>query len=285
MQPGSNTNETNVSLWNAALSVGDSPSKGRGRTKKADTIVHPEFEAASECVNDKYWKDTLTRCARNKFPRGFSYSDRYLHHRQNDISILLPDDALPFAQTAVYFFQENGKLYSQRDQEQRRHKYEQEMIAQMANESNNWKALAHSKNRRANSIRDYVDHHYGHLPTNIRDELCTQIDVGFELDYVNKNDVTFENGRILHIDGFDADEEKVIFTRPYVRKKLPIIDQETPPKIKLYQHYDNWMKYLENYQKYVVSSAKSSHIIQTSGSIGTDQHDVWDSDTDISNFG
>jgi len=283
MYPGRNTTETSASLWNAALTVADSTGKARGRTKKSEIVYHPEFDLASQCTNDPYWRDTLSRCARKKFPRGFVYNDRYLHHRTNDISILLPDTAHDFAATAIYFFQENGKLYSQRDQEERRHRYEDALKLQQANESNNWKSLAHSKNRRANSIRDYVERRYIHLPSRIRDELCTQIDAGFETDYINKDDVTFENGQIQHIEGFDATEEGVVFTRMYVRKRLPFIDQQTAIKEKVYRHYENWLKYVENYRKYIISSAKSSHIIQTSGSGQTGVPTLETSDTDMEN--
>ena len=267
MQPGHNTTETSSSLWVAALNAPEAAGKTRGRTKKSETIVYPEFEESSKYTDDQFWTDILRRCARKKLPRGFTYADGQLKHRQNDISIVLPDDPGARAQTMIYFFQENGKLFSKRDQEHRRLRDEEVVIAQLASNSSSWKCVSYSKNRRATHVRDYVERKYRHLPKHIRDEIDTQIEVGFDTKFITKDHVHFENGQILNVDGVDANENGVFFTRSTPKKNLTLIVRQGEPKEKCHRHYENWTKYLEGYNKYIYTSSKASHtIIRTSGS-------------------
>lgn len=265
MQPGHNTTETSSTLWTAALNVPEATGKSRGRVKKSEIIHCPNFEIASTYIEDSYWKTILHNCARNKFPRGFVYTDGLLRHRANNISIALPDDPYALAQTAIYFFQENGKLYSKRDQEIRKKRDEDVIISQLINASNDWTCIARSKNRRATYIGDYVERKYSKLPQSIRDELYTQINVGFETKFLTKDNVYFQNGQVVNIDGIDANNNSVFFTRPLPTKRLNLISREPQPKDKIYRHYENWCKYMEEYQKYVINSARSTHTtIQTS---------------------
>lgn len=267
MFPGVNTTETSASLWTAALNVPGKASKSSGRVKKSETVVHPEIEACVPYTDDLFWRDILRRCARRKFPRGFMYTENHLRHSQNNISIVLPDDPDAKAQTMIYFFQENGKLYSKRDQEQRRLTDEEQLVSQLATNSTSWKCVSYSKNRRATHVKDYVERKYQHLPRNIKDELYTQIETGFETKYITKNHVVFENGQILHIDGVEADETRIYFTRPLPQKNFVANIHVEPPKPKAYRHFENWCKYLENYHKYIISSAKASHTtLRTTGS-------------------
>lgn len=281
MLPGHNTTETSSAIWTAALTISDQ-SKSRGRIKKSEIIHYPEFEAAAQCVEDQYWKVILRNCARKKFPRGFTYPDGLLRHRNNNISIALPDDSYHLMQTAIYFFQENGKLYSKRDQEIRKKRDEDAIITQLVNNSNNWTCISRSKNRRATYIRDYVERKYSKYSQYIRDELYTQINVGFETKFITKDNVIFENGLVIDIDGVDANENGVSFTRQLPAKRLAVIDRSAETREKCYRHYENWCKWLEDFRKHIINSAKSSHtVLQTSnylssegcGSLG-DYHDT-----------
>lgn len=271
MHPGYNTTETSSALWTAALNVQDVPSKSRGRIKKSEIIHYPNFEAASQNIEDQYWKVILHNCARKKFPRGFVYSDGLLRHRTNNISITLPDDYHALAQTAICFFQENGKLYSKRDQEIRKKRDEDAILNQLMTASSNWTCISRSKNRRATYIRDYVERCYSHLSQRVRDELYTQLNVGLETKFITKDNVRFENGQVLHIDGIDANDTGVFYTRSLPVKRLTVIDRSTQTKEKCYRHYENWCKYAEEYRKYVANSSKPSHtVIHTSNYLSND---------------
>lgn len=259
MSLGYNSTETTSVLWNAALNMPQSSGKGRGRTKKSEVACYPQFEQAANHTEDPYWRVILNNCARKKFPRGFTYADGILKHRANNISIILPDDPLALSQTVIYFLQENGKLCSAIDQEIRKRKAENVIIAQLSTAYNDWSCVSRSKNRRATYVADYVEEYYKHLPKHIRDEIYTQINVGFETKYIKKEHITFENGKITHVDGIDADEHDMYFTRPMPTKRPALIERDEQVKDKKHQHYEGWCKYLKDYSDYLISSAKSSH--------------------------
>jgi len=271
MQPGHNTRETSSALWNAALLAPSAPSKGKGRLKKSEVIHFPEFEKASALVKDSFWRDILRSCARKKFPRGFGYLDGFLHHRANNIYIALPDDPYALAQTAIFFFQENGRMYSKHDREMRRQQEEENILSELTKTTSNWTTMARSKNRRATHVRDFVERKYAHLPKTIRNELYTQINVAFEMGHLKKENVIFENGQLLYVDIFDANEEGLFLTKALPNTRSTIITRDPQSKDKIYRHYEAWLKYLEDYKKYIISSAKSSHTIQTSSYSGSGQ--------------
>lgn len=285
MQLGNNTTETSSNLWNAALTIPETSAKSRGRLKKSEIVHFPEFEEAVKYVEDQFWKDILKGCARKKFPRGFTYLDGYLRHRINNISILLPNDSHNLTLTAIYFFQENGKLYSSRDQLIRKRQNEAAILNRLAMESSNWTCVARSKNRRATHVRDYVERKYAHFSPKIRDELYTQINAGFEVKYITKDHVDFQNSQIMNIDGVDGNEKGVLFTRALPNKRLTIVAREDEPKPKCYRHYENWCKKLDDYRKYIISSAKSSHTIQTTNYSSPNDNDDDESDQTESTTG
>jgi hypothetical protein len=279
MQLGYNTNETSHTLWTDALNVSDTSSKARGKVKKVEIIHYPQFELASQMMDDQYWRVILHNCAKKKFPRGFTFSDGVLKHRTNNISIVLPDDPNYLAQTAIYFFQENGKLYSKRDQEIRKKRDEDLILSQLANASNSWTCISRSKNRRATYIRDYVERKFSSLPQKIRDEIYTQINVSFEIKYITKDHVIFENGQLLFIDGIDANEHKVWYTRPLPTKRSIVAEKIIQTQPKCWQHYNNWQKWISEYQKYLISSTKSNHTLLQSSNYLSGH---FDSENDLS---
>lgn len=266
MQPGQNSAQTSANLWTAALNIQDTSGKAKGKVKKTETIHHPCFEAASQIIDDPYWKAIIHGCAKKKFPRGFLFSDNILKHRTNNISISLPDDPYHLAQTAIYFFQENGKLYSKRDLEINRKRDEDAILLQLINASNSWTCISRSKNRRATYIRDYVERRYESLPQKIRDEIYTQINVGFETKFITKDHVAFENGQVVFVDGVDGDMNRAFFTRPLPNVRLTYVDRSEQTKAKCWSHSSNWAKYCDDYQKYIISSAKSNHVMLQSSS-------------------
>jgi hypothetical protein len=260
---GDNTAETSSSLWAAALNAPQTSGKARGKIKKSDVVHYPEFEEASKYTDDQFWIDILKKCARKKFPREFSYGDGQLKHRQNNISIVLPDDHKALSQTVIYFIQENGKLYSKRDQENRRLEDEENDIAELANESASWKYVSYSKTRKATYVREYIERKYSHLSKSIRDEIFTQIEVGFDTKFITKDNIIFEDGYITKIDGIDATEDGVYYTRPLPKRSSTVSHYIEEAKNKQYRYHENWVKYLEGYNKYIWSSSKSKTVIHT----------------------
>lgn len=256
---GHNTTQTSISLWTAAMTIPESSGKTKGKSKKSEIIYYPLFDTASTYTSDPYWKSVFHNCSLDKFPRGFTFTNGILRHRNSTVGVVLPEHALTLLQTTILYFQEYGKMYSKVDQENRRRKEELVVAAQLENMGNDWPTVARSKNRRATYVRDYVERKYPHLTKYIRDEIYTQINVGFEMKYLTKDDVDYKNGIVVNVDGVDADQNGVKFTRPYIRKKATSSSANKDTKPKIYQHYENWLKSVEDYQKYLVNSTKASH--------------------------
>lgn len=261
MQPGLNTSGTSDDVWSEAITR--SQKRPRTKLKKSEIVHFPEFEHASRGLDDPYWVTVFQQCSRKKFPRGFVYSDGHLKHRANNITIALPDDVQGFAATAKYFFQENGKLYSEKDQENRKRQHEQEIIAKINEDLLDWSKVSRSKNRRSAHIRDYINSEYGECSRNIRDELFTQINVCFECGALSKENIKFVDGKIVDIEGVGIDESGSIQKPDYIKPKQTPSRKTTNNKDKKYRHYETWCKYLEEYKKHLVSSARSSHTHQT----------------------
>jgi hypothetical protein len=274
MRPGVNNFQAYGSIWGEALTFGDQSSKSKGRLKKSEIIHHPEFEEAIIYLDDPYWISIFKSCARKKFPKGFFYNDRHLNYRPNDVTMVLPDDAQNVAATAVFFFRENGRLHSERDQIIQQRFVEQAISEQMANSPITWTKVSRSKNKRSLYIRGYVDRKYADLPLKIRDELYTQINLGLETKRLTGNQITFVNGIITQIDGIDANEKGVIHSRAMPTRRTTTSSKVVPTtKPKHYEHEKNWDKFLQSYSKHIVASAQSSHTLQTVTCTGDGQGD------------
>lgn len=254
MQIGQNNASSSAAIWSAAMA--NNVNKAKAKVKKSEMIYNEEFMTPLPLIIDPFWQEIFINCARNKFPRGFVYSNRILKHRTSSNSIELPDEPADFAQTAIYFFQENGKLHSKLDQEFMKKRYENEIIAKITQDSTDWSKVARSKNRRSEHIREYVDNTYSHLSKAIRDELFTQINIGFGSKLLTKDDVTYIDGFITKIEGIDADENGILVLRktPVQKPKAP--KKENPDNF-LGECHKDWYKFLDEFHKYIKESEKS----------------------------
>lgn len=259
MQPGQNSNSSSSAIWSAAMSTG--MNKPKVKTKKSDTVYNTEFIAPIEFISDSFWKDVFTSCAKNKFPRGFIYSDMVLKHRTSGNAIELSDNPIEFAQMVIYFFQEHGKILSKLDQEWIKKKLENEVIERISPDYHNWSKVAMSKNRRSVHIRNYVDTKYAHLNKSIRDELFTQINIGFSNKLLTKTDVTYINGAISNIEGIDADERGVKILRNVPTQKVKAAKKESSDLIKIY--HKEWYKFIDDLQKHIKHGDKSASSAKT----------------------
>jgi len=262
MSVGGNITQTSSSLWTAALTAPVSTGRSRTRIKKSEIVHYSEFMSASATTDDLFWKSILESCSRKKFPRGFVYENGVLSHRGNDISIALPNNSYDLASTAIYFFQENGKLYSKKDRKRRKQIEEEAILKELTEKNENWTCVSRSKNRRSTHVKDYVERKYKYLSKNIRDDVFTQINIGFETRYLTKNHVLFENGQIINIDGIDGTQNGLVFTRHYPNKRF-VLSQHVADKPKEYRHYDIWCKWLEDYNKNMKQATRSSHTVQS----------------------
>ncbi len=257
MSLGSNTNYTSSAIWNEALSV-PGPKIGKVKPKKSDLIRYPAFLAGAQLVSDEYWRDLLIKGAKGKFPRGFAFIDGCLLHRVSGIRVQLPEDPPSLVETVVLFLRQKGSIYSPNDLQILESAAHQILIDGEEPEVA-WARIFKGKNSRAKYIRDYVDRVYAGLTLKIRDELFTQINTHLELGLLKKEDILFTDGRVELINGLSANTEGVFPTRPMnlkikISKSTPV-EEKKPSE---YQHYENWVIYMQKYLKYILDSQSAT---------------------------
>lgn len=273
-QPGDNISSTIEELWNPALQ--EKSTKGKTRLKKSEIVYFPEFEAAAAEVSDPFWRDTLELCARRKFPRGFLYNGGLLKHKSSNLSINVTELEPQAAAGAITtFIRDHGRLYSPADELDSKN-YEDPIIKEIINKYSDWKKIFKSSYRRSQYVWSFVFENFEDLSTELKEDLYTKINLGFELGYLVKEDVNFEFGRITSISGIAFTQNGVEYLReaPIKRRKAEI---KAAGKDKKYCHYKSWSDYLDSLEKnYKIgagqSSLKGQRVIPCSSGSGTENN-------------
>lgn len=262
MSVGSNFSYISDDLWNNALAKPTS----KGKPKKSDIIKHPLFLTASELIGDDYWKMLFDKMAKGKFPKGFAYQDGYLLHRASGINTQLPDNVSSLIEVVVLFLRQKGRIYSPNDLT---------ILETIANQSqqeqdgkSNWEKIYKSKEARAVYIRDYVQRQ--DLPSSVKDEYFTQVNVLLDLGVLNKNNILFESGAIQAISGVSIIENKVVsdFLVGGLSNKIKMAKSSVISDKKVSYHED-WMSKLRDMVGRVSNNNHSSTVVLTSESINT----------------
>lgn len=251
MIPGQNSAGSSSSLWQNALS-----------NKKKKHIVSI-FAEAAETVDDPYWRNVLINCSTSQFPKPFTYRKHNeaheMVHMGNHVSMILPDPPAEMATAAIYFFQEQGGIFSKRDRQQQRDVDNCGIVSELMTKSRNWKKVACSKSRRSTHIRDYVARRYADKSEELRREMCTAIEIAFELKLIDRNDVTFVDGWLTNVQGVDIEDDEITFRNKDV--SLPKCTFIPPKKDKVYQHHENWLRWTDAFLKYRDVSTKACHTV------------------------
>lgn len=246
---------TKEEIWASALN--QKPSKGRARIKKSEMIYFPEFEAAADKATDSFWKDTLKLCARKKFPKGFIYNNGLLRHRTSNLCMNVVElDAESAAGAVTTFIRNNGRIYSPDDEADSK-RSEDPILHDMMEKYSDWLKIYKSNCKRSQYVWSFAFDNFQEYSEDIRNDLFTKINMGFELGYLVKEDVVFECGKIVSIEGIAITDAGVEYMR-----NAPIKKRKTdskPVKDKRYSHYENWVSYLEDLDKHLKMEAGGTH--------------------------
>ena len=251
-----------VNMFTSALTIKPTSIQNKPKLKKTDIIVFPEFYNAMEHTRDPYWAEIFYNCSIKKIPRGFLYLDGTLRYRATETYIVLPSNSKDFCNSAISFFRQHGNMYSPLDLTEIQKKAEEKIVETLTKKTEQWSVVSKSQVRRAAYVREYVERCYASSPQNIRDELFTQINLGFTTGYLTKQNVLFVNNIIEKIDGFTLTEKGVERTRGAAKTKAKTKKRELH-KPKHYYFYKNWQGYLNRFEKQVVLMSKSSFTADT----------------------
>ncbi len=262
VQLGNNFNSSSLTMLSSALTVKAPNSQIKVKAKKTDNIHFPEFYHAINHTDDLYWKEIFYNSSIKYLPRGFLYADRNLRFRETETYITMPLDPKDFCNTAIYFFQKYGNIYSPTDKIELKKKSEEKIVEALDKKTEQWSVVSKSQTRRASYVRNYVEHFYSQYSKTLRDELFTQINLGFISGYTTKHDITFENNAIQKVEGFVITDKGVEKTRTMVKVK-PKSTKKELVKPKVFHHYKNWQKYLNNFEKHIGVMSKASYTFDT----------------------
>jgi hypothetical protein len=224
------------------------------KIKKSDMIKFPEFVPIVELLTDEYWKEIFEKASKGKFPRGFSYENRYIIHKKTGSSALLPDDISGLGNTLMTFFRHHGKLYSQLDLSY------MNSIAHAESQQDDpealWKRIYKAKDARRVFIRNYINKYFSEHTQYVRNEIFTQINNGLDAGSLNIKNFIFDNGEIIQITGFQLVPDPEVEGNIFIALDKPVryrpVANNLPGEFEVprqYQHSSNWKTFANKFLK------------------------------------
>ncbi len=211
------------------------------RTKSNDRILYYNILHCQKYTSDNYWKEIIHSCACNKFPRGIKYDHAkntlYVRYEfsgkpQNEI-IILPscstnkENAVSeivgkkIYKILMHIFKDLLNLRSDNDI-----KINKNIIEDMRKQNEvdmdcSWKKL------KPRSVKNYILMNYAitqvelfNLDPGKAKILYRLIQLGFQFKQLSSDDVNYEKGQIIEIQGIEFDEENNFFVLTGAMQKL-----------------------------------------------------------------
>lgn len=194
--------------------------------------LHPLFLEAAEYVSDSFWKDTLTACAHNKFPKGVRYdpkgnslSVRVIigNKTSSDITAISTNPEKACFEV-IELFKEKLTLYSPYDLQIKKDEVAKLQEEYVKSITCDWKKLKPRSIKDAmieTFVVELAEKHDATLKETryIKDTLI----LAFQFKGVLPDDVVYENCKIQEIKGFSFDPKtrkcKLARTISYTAKK------------------------------------------------------------------
>lgn len=235
------------------------PTTTKTKRKRAEKkVVHRIFEKCSELTKDQYWVSIFRDCARDKFPRGFSYKNGLITHRRgNKINrVLVSNSPHEAFSICLSFFKSSAGLMSASDRKRIQKEEENRLLDIMNERDLTWRDIKADKVKEL-LISEYVAElaHKTEFTRDQKKELLTTVKSGFMLKYFTSKNITMVDGKISSISGLLYDEKNNRYSiDPKLTKKRPgrkvkglgIERVHKKPKVSF---TSNWEKYLQNLEK------------------------------------
>lgn len=231
----------------------------KNNTKKPDKkVVHEIFEQCSELTIDPYWISIFNECAREKFPRGFSFKNGLLVHRRgNKVKrVIIPNSPHEAFSITINFFKSAAGLMSMIDRKKLQKEEEEKLLEKVNSKDYQWKDIKIERVKEI-LISEYVSElanktGFNH---NKKMELSTTVKSGLMLKYFTGKNIIMEEGKIINIIGliYDKEQNRYSIDPKYIAKRtgrkvngLGIEPVKKKPKVSF---INNWDKYLQSLDK------------------------------------
>ena len=206
-----------------AKKTSSAPKTKKKRAEKK--VVNDIFETCSELTSDSYWISVFRECARDKFPRGFSYKNGLLIHRRGNKlkRILIPNSPHEAFSISVNFFKTAAGLMSNEDRKKLQKEEEEKLLETISAKELVWKDIKTERVKEiliSEFVRDLSIKM--EFDENKKKELSTTVKSGFMLKYFTGKNIVMEEGKVTNIIGLVYDKERNrFFIDPKYTTKRP----------------------------------------------------------------
>src|SRR5207253_3397236 len=183
------------------------------------TIIYPHILACRDLTLDPYWKEIITSCASNKFPKGVKYDNirGIIHVRYEGSggkscgteSIVLPDKTEELYSKLMHSFKNLIGLRSPSDIKLGRDVLEDIRKKNEIDIDCEWKKL------KPRFFKNYILMNYAiskiyehNLPPKKSNTLYKLIQLGFQFKQLSSDDIEYKKGTITNIKGLKYDSSK-----------------------------------------------------------------------------
>jgi len=216
------------------------------------TILYEKFLNCQDHTLDNFWRSVFYSCAINKFPKGVKYDNnkntlsvKYEKNRKVKIDIfhLQMDDSLKLFEKLIFIFKELLDIRSEYDISISKKEFDDFRKLNEIDLDIEWKKLK-PKSLKNNILMAFVSKEIKSKNIDQRKlkKIYNQLQLGFLFKYLSNDDVVYEKGEIISINGFDFVEE----TKEYVfinkKNALYRIEKQIIKTNYFQQHFDRWLK-------------------------------------------
>ena len=258
-------------------------SSDKKKNKKLKPVINPIFQQCASLTDDKFWQSIFMDCARDKFPRNFSYKNGLVTHRKGNKILRLEISNSPsevFTSTKE-FFSVTGGILSAQDRKKMQLKEEEKLAEKLRKkEVLTWKSIKSEKMKDV-LITEFVADVSEKMNFNEdeKKELITTVKKGFMLKYFKPQNIILEEGKISEIEGLYYDKktgayeiDESYIPRKTVKKTDRLGIEKSESKMEV-NFLDIWSKYLEDLENKKMK-VKNNHTYSSSALRNEDSEDV-----------
>lgn len=203
---------------------------------------HPILIECSRSIADEYWSDILEDMSYGQFPKGFSIKSNSLSYKKsatrlNNISMVQTDDYEELANQLVGFISSNANMYSPEDiKNSKIIEMHQDQVERHNMDNLDWKSI---KSRNVQSIHLYnfactISERHNMDIAHVYSILAYHV---FLTDHVEPENIRFEEGLIVDIQGLTIDEENrtIHFPHDVERRRRLFIEDPVDREVEVDQ--------------------------------------------------
>ncbi len=200
------------------------------KKKKIKVIVHSLFQECEAVVDDPFWKEMFVKMSMNKLPKGFRVNDDKLvcHDRNKSQYVSLVGSIDEVASRCMSLLREKANILSQIDKSEIKDSLLS--IHKEVNEPRTWKQVRGKKGEKRAAIIEFASEKVDELGLTITEfnDLLTLINLNLYLGKIDNNDVEYQDGCIVKINGLVIENGKFILDERHSTRRCKYKNKDVP---------------------------------------------------------